>query len=123
MKLIVSNNSILYAAKFSRFEEKYGDDALDSYMIWSLTPVAIYDYVNPDYSDQQGWLQEIPHTGKIDSEEILQYPYVESFKDALEEFGFAFIDVDTIFVRNSNDGENITRATAEEAVANAFDLW
>lgn len=123
MKLVVSDNNILYAAKFSRFEEKFGDDCMDSYIIWSLTPVAIYDYINPDYNDQQGWLQEIPHTGQVDSEEILQYPYIESFSDALKEFGFSFTDVDTVYVRSSYDGENIQKATAEEAVANAFDLW
>lgn len=122
MKLIKSENNILYASRFSRFEEKFGNDCTSSYIIWTLVPTAIYDYVNPDYSDQQGWLQEIPHTGTLDGEEILQYVYTESFKDALNDFGYSIIDVNTVFVRRDTD-ERAQRSTAEEAVSNAFDLW
>ena len=121
MKLIVSNDQILYAPKFSRFQDK----GSDSYIVWDLTPVAIYDYVDPDYSNKQGWVQEIPYTGEIDLEQIVQYTYVESFKNALEDFGYAFIDVDTIYVKDVDDEGNVvsTKLTAEEAVDNAFDLW
>ncbi len=118
MKLI-SDGSILYS--FSR-EPRFEHKDIDSYLVWTLVPVAIYDYVNRDYSDKQGWLQEIPHTGTLDYEEILQYVCVESFEDALEEFGYEFVDVTTIYVLSENN-EVAKPETAETAVSNAHDLW
>jgi hypothetical protein len=118
MKLI-SDGSVLYS--FS-MEPRFVHKDMDSYLVWTLVPVAIYDYVNRDYSDKQGWLQEIPHTGTLDYEEIVQYVCVESFEDALEEFGYEFIDVGTVYVLGEGR-EAAEPETAETAVSNAFDLW
>lgn len=117
--IVDSNNSILYTYRGSpRFQEK----GKDSYLTWNLIPVAIYDYVDPDYSDKQGWLQEIPHTGNIDSESIVQYVFVESFEDAMAEFGYSFIDVHKIYVREY-EKERATLQDVDVVVANAKDLW
>lgn len=118
MKLI-SNGDVLYS--FSR-EPRFEHKDMDSYLVWTLVPVAIYDYVNRDYSDKQGWLQEIPHTGTLDYEEIVQYVCTESFEDALDEFGYEFVDVNTVYVMEE-DTEVSEPVSAEEAVSNAHDLW
>ncbi len=120
MRLIVDDtNSVLYMyGDTPRFQE----NGKDSYLVWNLTPVAVYDYVDPDYSDVQGWLQEIPSTGNIESESIVQYVIVESFESALSEFGYSFIDVSKIYIRENYEDRAILESS-EKAVANAKDLW
>lgn len=119
MQLIVSDNNILYTL---RGEPRFQDNGTNSYLVWTLVPVAIYDYVDPDYSDKQGWLQEIPHTGEIDLEEIVQYVYIESLTSILGEYGYEFKDVNTVYVWD-RDTERPVPDTAEAAVENALDMW
>ena len=121
MKLVINNDQILYTLRDTpRF--KYDSEVCNSYIVWTLIPIAIYDYVNPDYSDQQGWLQDIPYTGELDYEEIVQYVCQESLKEALEDSGYSFIDVDSIYVVGEGR-EHSELVPAETAVANAHDLW
>ena len=119
-KLIVDdNNSILY---IYRDTPRFQENGKDSYLVWTLIPIAVYDYIDPDNSDIQGWLQEIPGTGNIDEESIVQYVISESFENALSEFGYSFIDVSTIYIRDY-DEEQITSRSVFDAIANAKDLW
>jgi len=121
-KLIVNDtNSILYTYReIPRFQEK----GKDSYLVWTLIPIAVYDYVDPDNSDVQGWLQEIPTTGNIDEESIVQYVMIESFEQSLAEFGYSFIDVSKIYIKNYNyEEEQAGYQSVFDAIANAKDLW
>jgi len=118
MQLIKSEDNILYAVKFNSFVPKESD----SYIIWTLVPIAVYDYIDVDYSDVQGWLQEIGYTRELDYEQILQFVYNESLESSLPDFGYEFIDVQDIFVKEYNE-ERAVRVSAKEAVDNAFDLW
>lgn len=119
-KLIVDeNNSIIYTFRGTpRFQEK----GKDSYLVWNLLPIAIYDYVDPDYSDVQGWLQDTTGMRDIESESIVQYVISESFEDALAEFGYSFIDVSNVYVKDYGD-ERATSQSVFDAIANAKDLW
>lgn len=118
MKLISDGNVLYSFSQEPRFQHK----DMDSYLVWTLVPVAIYDYVNRDYSDRQGWLQEIPHTGTLDGEQIVQYVCTESFENALNEFGYEFVDVNTVYVMG--EGAEVAKpVSAEKAVSNAHDLW
>ena len=62
MKLVsidLYNGKRLYVIKNARIERQ--DEILDNntYIVWDLYPVAIWDYVDKDWSDKQGWLQEM----------------------------------------------------------------
>lgn len=119
MKLVRTEyNDILYYPRLYNTVDR----GLESYTMWSLVPIAIYDYVDPDYSDVQGWLQEIPGTGEISYQELTQSICIESLEDVLVDEGFEFVDItDDIYVRNND--ERATRISIKDAVDQALDLW
>lgn len=117
---IVNNtNSILYTL---RRDPRFQYNGKGSYLIWDLIPVAIYDYVDPDYSDIQGWLQDTAGMINIDAESIVQYVIAESFESDLAEVGYSFIDVSNIYIKDYGE-ERATLQDAKIAVDNAIDLW
>lgn len=118
MQLIKSEDNILYAVKFNSFVPKDSD----SYITWTLVPIAVYDYVDVDYSDVQGWLQDIGYTGELDYAQIVQYVYTESLESSLQDFGYEFINVKEIYIKEYSE-ERAVRSDAKQAVDNAFDLW
>ncbi|AEZ50268.1 major capsid protein [Bacillus phage BCPG3] len=50
--------------------------------------VAGIEYVNPDYSDVQGWVSKEAFVEHTHNETFTFYPMVETLKEALEEAGF-----------------------------------
>lgn len=125
MKLVscdVYNGKRLYAIRGSRIERK--DEILNNnaYIVWDLYPVAIWDYVDKDWSDKQGWLQEM-EDGEVvgEMEQVLQYPLTESLEDAFEEEGYRIEDVDFVYaIEYMSDDPKAEKITIEKAVRNAF---
>lgn len=125
MKLVscdVYNGKRLYAIRGSRIERK--DEILNNnaYIVWDLYPVAIWDYVDKDWSDKQGWLQEM-EDGEVSGalEQVLQYPLTESLEDAFEEEGYRIEDVDFVYaIEYMSDDPKAEKITIEKAVRNAF---
>lgn len=122
MKFLVDINMILYYYEARKLEAVYSDRP---YIIWNLYPIAIKDYINPDWSDAQGWVQEIVdgHINFDGIEQLIQYPIEESFKETYEDFAYTEIDVNKIFARiiSQNSGEDMTTSeiSFEEAIRNA----
>ena len=119
--IVDAEKTVLYAFRGSpRFQEK----GKESYLLWTLIPIAIYDYVDPDYSDVQGWLQDLNviDGNSIEDEVIVQYVLTESFEEAMAQFGYSFIDIHTVYVKEYH-AERAVPSSADTAVANAKDLW
>lgn len=125
MKLVTIDNQVLYALVYDSYEDKQFINN-DSYVRWSLVPVAIYDYIDPDNSDVQGWLQEYPTIENIQSDGIVQYLFSESLEEALNQFAYSLIDVGEVYLKIYDNGEpdqftGIRRISAEDAVYNAVE--
>ena len=125
MKLVsidLYNGKRLYVIKNARTERQ--DEILDNntYIVWDLYPVAIWDYVDKDWSDKQGWLQEMEDGEVVGGmEQILQYPLTESLEDVFEEEGYRIEDVDFVYaIEYMSDDPKAEKITIEKAVRNAF---
>lgn len=125
MKLVVSelyNSKRLYVIRDARIERK--EDILDNgtYIVWDLYPVAIWDYVDKDWSNRQGWLQEM-EDGEVagDLEQVVQYPLVESLKDLLQDEGYEIVDVDSVYaIEYMEDDPKSEKISIDEAVSNTL---
>ena len=84
--------------------------------------MAIWDYVDKDWSDKQGWLQEMEDGEVVGGmEQILQYPLTESLEDVFEEEGYRIEDVDFVYaIEYMSDDPKAEKITIEKAVRNAF---
>lgn len=125
MKLVVNeeyNYKRLYVIRRSRIERQ--DEILNNnaYIVWNLYPVAIWDYVDKDWSDKQGWLQEIEDGEVVGAmEQVLQYPLTESLEDAFEEEGYYIENVDFVYaIEYMSDDPKAEKITIEEAIKNAL---
>jgi len=119
---LVFNGKRLYVIKNARMERQ--EEILDNntYIVWDLYPVAIWDYVDKDWSDKQGWLQEMEN-GKVSGamEQVLQYPLDESLEDAFEEEGYDIENVDFVYaIEYMSDDPKVEKITVEEAIENAM---
>ena len=88
MKFVKDGNILYYPV----FEGMPKLDPLtgNSYIVWSLIPIATWDYTYADYDDRQGWLQEIDRDGEIvdnDSISLVQYYGTEGFEECVESSG------------------------------------
>lgn len=125
MKLVVSelyNSKRLYVIRDARIERK--EDILDNgtYIVWDLYPVAIWDYVDKDWSNRQGWLQEM-EDGEVAGglEQVVQYPLVESLEDFLQDEGYEIVDVDSVYaIEYMEDDPKSEKISIDEAVSNAL---
>lgn len=125
MKLVVSevyNSKRLYVVCNPKMERK--EDILDNgtYIVWDLYPVAIWDYVDKDWSDVQGWLQEM-EDGEVvgDLEQVIQYPLVESLEDLLQDEGYEVVDVGSVYaIEYMEDDPKSEKISIEEAISNAL---
>lgn len=125
LKLLRMNNIIYYPLN-SELRSNYGSDNDNPYVIWTLYPVAIRDYINPDWSDAQGWVQEIDKDLKVhlqETYEILQYIIDESFNECIQDEGISWIELSTIYLRDYSELEDDIKAVQiniEDAVENAL---
>ena len=67
-------------------------DAYNNYITWSLELVAGWDYINPDYTDQQGWVSNNNFVQDVQFITVLQYMLEESFKEAVETNGLTVME-------------------------------
>lgn len=92
----IEDDGVLYYPVIDSSVMQTVDDILNdsSYIAWTLYPVAIYDYVDPDNSDEQGWLQEIEN-GEVNGDvlNLVQYLGTESFEECVEDNGFTLTRV------------------------------
>lgn len=125
MKLVVSelyNSKRLYVIRDARIERK--EDILDNgtYIVWDLYPVAIWDYVDKDWSNRQGWLQEM-EDGEVAGglEQVVQYPLVESLEDLFQDEGYEIVDVDSVYaIEYMADDPKSEKISIDEAISNAL---
>lgn len=122
IKVYKGNDNILY---FPKSEKTHGD-MCNPYLIWTLYPVAIWDYVNPDYSDRQGWIQQVTSRGLFPNEtyEIVQYVMSESLEDCLIEDGYTPITISKVFYKDyiSNPDDRAKQIIIGDAIYNALDV-
>lgn len=121
MKLYKYGN-VIYHPVASREVTRYGEEA--PYVLWSMYPIAVYDYVNPDVNDTQGWVQELTGLKSVDMLSILQYIKSESLSDCLSEEGYEEVEIRSIYYQGWNQNEDMIVSTidAEEAVENSLDV-
>ena len=122
IKLYESNN-ILYVPVARNIQ----GDMLNPNLRWQMYPIAVWDYVDPDYSDNQNWVQQvIPNTGMYPNEinEELQFVLEETAQDGFKEVGYTQISVSTIYYKDFYDESNgrAKKISVEDAVNNALDL-
>lgn len=131
MQLIKEGKNRLYVARVrndvkATLNSYVEDDHLTvSYIVWKLYPVAIYDYVDPDWSDTQGWLQEI-QDGYVngETEGFAQYVCDDTFKELLTEFGYELVDIrddyEITMIDYDKDEPKPVKISIKEAVNNAL---
>lgn len=120
---VYENNKILYFAKAS---ENLSGDITSPSIRWTMYPIAIWDYVDPDYSDKQYWVQQVvPGKGLYPNEthEEIQFISDESFRDVLTETGYNLIAVSSIYYKDFYpDGGRAEKISVEDAINNAMDF-
>lgn len=86
--VINGDNDKIYEMQLSHTQYK----GKNSYSVYHLYLVAGVDYVNPDWSDQQGWVNNERFIEDVQLETFVHYFVVESLEDALAEEGYEIID-------------------------------
>ena len=120
-KLYESNN-ILYVPVARNIQ----GDMLNPNLRWEMYPIAVWDYIDPDYSDKQYWVQQmIPGKGMYPNDIVdeLQYILTESAQDGFRECGYNRISVSRVYYKDfKNPDERAKQISVEDAVNNALDL-
>lgn len=90
MNLYVINatDDMIYEVKHVDTQYK----GMNSYSTYSLYLVAGMEYINPDYSDQQGWVGPDRFVDDVQYDSIVHYFVTESLEDCLADNGYAIID-------------------------------
>lgn len=65
---------------------------------YNMSLVAGYDYVEPDYSDKQGWVSKEAFVEEIQDEDLLVYPLEESLLENAESEGYKFIHIEDYYI-------------------------
>lgn len=123
MEFLKDNNIIYFPVPENQVTSRtYTDD--HPYVRWSLYPIAVWDYVDPDMSDAQGWVQELKSLINLDIVSIVQYIKEESLDFLIDDEGYERIEVSTIYCRYwAPDPEMTTeKIDAETAVHNSLDV-
>lgn len=90
---VVNENKLVY--KIVSFESYSNYSSIH----WNLELVAGWDYINPDYSDTQGWCKPENFIEDVQSEEVIQYFFEEGLEEALDFDGFKKIEFNENIVR------------------------
>lgn len=117
------NDKILYHPVAS---SRIAGDGVNPYIIWTLYPIAIWDYVDPDYSERQGWIQQVSTKGLFPNEtyEILQYIVSESLEECLTADGYDLNTTSKVFYKDyiNNPDDRAQQISVEDAIFNAMDV-
>lgn len=87
-KFYVINDAENLVYKVGEFET-YGNT---DYILWELELVAGLDYVNPDESDVQDWVDADNFIEDVQYEYISQYFLAEGAKEALKFYGYTILE-------------------------------
>lgn len=122
IKVYKGPDNILYFPKAGGIQ----GDMCNPYVIWTLYPIAVWDYVDPDYNDKQYWIQQVTDRGMFPNEtyEVLQYVMTESFEECLNAAGYTSITISKIFYKDylSNPDDRAQQIHIGDAIYNAFDV-
>ena len=122
MEFLKDNNIIYFPVPDNAIAFRILDN--HPYVRWSLYPIAIWDYINPDISDAQGWVQEFKSLRNLDSFGIVQYIKEESLDFIIDDEGYERVEVSTIYFRDWAPGQEMKteKIDAETAVHNSMDV-
>lgn len=85
---VISEDKLIYKV------ESYRQlDSSEIGYVYNLELVAGYDYINPDYSDMQGYVSKENFVEDIHLEQITFYPMSETLTEALEDNGYKVINI------------------------------
>lgn len=117
-------DNILY---FAKAESNLGGDVTNPSIRWTMYPIAVWDYVDPDYSDIQYWVQQsVPGTGLYPNETFgeIQFILDETAQDVFAESGYTLKDVSEIYFKDYyNDPDaRASKISVEDAINNALDV-
>lgn len=119
---LYESNNILYVPVARNIQ----GDMVNPNLRWEMYPIAVWDYVDPDYSDKQYWVQQmIPGKGMYPNDIIdeLQYILTESAQDGFRECGYNQTPVSRVYYKDfKNPDERAKQISVEDAVNNALDL-
>lgn len=121
---VYENNKILY---FAKAESNLSGDITNPSIRWTMYPIAVWDYVDPDYSDKQYWLQQfVPNTGLYPNEtfEEIQFIFDETGQSVFQETGYNLILVSEVYFKDFyNDPDaRAKKISVEDAINNALDV-
>lgn len=68
--------------------------------LYTLELVAGYDYINPDYSNAQGYVGKDNFVDDVHSVDFTVYPLEESLGERLKEEGFEVINIKDYTIHN-----------------------
>lgn len=89
----LDNYNLIYEVKFNERDMVYKTNKpRDSYIILGLELICGYDYVNPDYSNVQGYVSADHFIDDVQYEQVVCYFITESVENALVENGYEIID-------------------------------
>lgn len=91
--MYVKNDDLIYEVKFNGKDMVYYENKpKNSYIVLGLELVCGWDYVNPDYSDTQGYVSAEHFIDDVQYDNVVCYFVTESVENALEENGYEIID-------------------------------
>lgn len=85
---VINDDKMIY--KVNRFSQIGSNEHGFSY---DLELVAGYDYVNPDYSDRQGFVSKEGFTEGVQYDSFTVYPMHESLAERLKDEGYEVINI------------------------------
>lgn len=88
MLLVKSDDSLIYKVEI---DSPRALDSKSPCLLYDLELMCGYDYIDPDWSDIQGWVSPNMFTDGVQSDNVIVY-WDESLKDRLEEEGYEIIE-------------------------------
>lgn len=85
---VMNNDRLIY--KLTGFNQI---DCEDIGFSFNLELVAGYEYINPDYSDTQGYVTNEAFTEDVQWDTFTFYPLSESLEDAISDSGYEVINI------------------------------
>ncbi|AIF72148.1 hypothetical protein LD11_gp272 [Bacillus phage Riley] len=85
---VISENKFIYKVESYRQLE-----SSEIGFLYNLELVAGYDYINPDYSNVQGYVSKENFVENIHLEQITFYPMSETLAEALDDNGYKVINI------------------------------
>jgi hypothetical protein len=92
----MTSDKLIY--KVVSFEELWSDELV---MDVKMELVAGHDYIDPDWSDQQGYVSHENFTGQIQSDSFTWFPLDETIEGRLADENYKVIDINDYTIHKS----------------------